>query len=90
MNKEELITKIAEEVQITKKQAKIAAGSFLEGITEALSKDQKVSLVGFGTFSVSQRKERKGVNPQTREPLTIPATKVPSFKAGKKLKEAVK
>jgi len=90
MSREELIAKIAEQAEISKKAAGIALNAVLEGITAALEKGDKVTLVGFGTFAVSQRKERKGVNPQTKKPIKIPARKVPVFKAGKKLKEAVK
>lgn len=62
----------------------------LEGITQSLRKGEKVSLVGFGSFTVAHRKARNGINPKTRKALKIPARKVPVFKAGKKLKEAVK
>ena len=90
MSREELITKIAENAEISKKSATQALNAVIEGIMGALEKGDKVTLVGFGTFQVSERKERQGVNPQTKQKLTIPARKVPVFKAGKKLKDAVK
>jgi DNA-binding protein HU-alpha len=90
MNKQDLIAKIAKDADITKKQAGIALGAVIDGITLTLEKGDKVSLIGFGTFKVNQRKARTGVNPQTKAKIQIPATKVPVFKAGKKLKEAVK
>ncbi len=90
MKREELVTKIADDASITKKQAANALNSLFDGIYDALAKDEKVSLIGFGTFQVSHRKERPGVNPLTKEKLVIPASKVPTFKAGSRLKEAVK
>ncbi len=90
MSREDLITKIAKDADITKKAAGIALNAFIEGVTVALEKDEKVSLVGFGTFAVVKRAKRKGINPQTKKAITIPARKVPVFRAGKKLKEAVK
>ncbi|MDD3050149.1 MAG: HU family DNA-binding protein [Candidatus Cloacimonetes bacterium] len=90
MSREELITKIAENAEISKKSATQALNAVIEGIMGALEKGDKVTLVGFGTFQVSERKARQGVNPQTKQKLTIPARKVPVFKAGKKLKDAVK
>jgi nucleoid DNA-binding protein len=90
MNRQELINKIAKDADITKKAANLALQSTLESIQKALEKGDKVSLVGFGTFKVSHRKARTGVNPQTKQKIKIPATKVPVFKAGKKLKDAVK
>ena len=91
MNREELIAKIAEEAEISKKAAGLALKAFIDSVTLSLQKDDdaKVTLVGFGTFAVSARKERKGINPKTGEEITIPAKKVPVFKAGKKLKDAV-
>ncbi|MCK9329001.1 MAG: HU family DNA-binding protein [Candidatus Cloacimonetes bacterium] len=90
MTRDELIGKVAEKANMTKKQAGIALNSFLDGITEALQAGEKISFIGFGTFSVSERKARTGINPKTREALKIPATKVPVFKAGSKLKQSVK
>ncbi len=90
MTREEIVSKIAKDADITKKQASAALSSFLGSVTNALSKKDKVALVGFGTFSVKHRSERSGRNPQTGADLTIPARDVPSFKAGKGLKDAIK
>lgn len=90
MTKEELVGKIAKDVSITKVQADRALKSVLDGVTTSLKKGRKVSFVGFGTFSVGKRKARVGRNPQTGEAIKIAAAKVPKFKAGKQLKEAVK
>ena len=90
MTKEEMITMMAHESGITKKQAMSALESFMCGITTQLKKGEKVSFAGFGTFSVSQRKARKGRNPQTGATISIPATRVPVFKAGKNLKQAIR
>ncbi len=89
MSRDDLIKKIAGDAGIPQKTASLALAAVLDGITLALKKGEKVSLVGFGSFSVAKRKARKGINPKTQEPLKIPARKVPVFKAGKKLKEAV-
>ncbi len=90
MSREELVAKIAEEAGITKKAATAALNATIDGIQAALAKGDKVSLVGFGTFAVAKRAARKGINPQTKKAIKIPARKVPVFRAGKKLKEAVK
>lgn len=90
MTKEELITKIAKEAKVTKVQANKAMSVFFEGVTSSLKKGKKVSFVGFGTFSLARRKARTGRNPQTGAPIHIAASKVPKFKAGKQLKDAVK
>lgn len=90
MTKVELIAAVAATAGLTKKDAEKAVSATLDVITEALQKGDKVSLVGFGTFEVRERKERQGRNPQTREPMTIPASKMPAFSAGKALKDAVK
>ena len=90
MTKVELIAAVAANAGLTKKDADKAVSATLDVITEALQKGEKVSLVGFGTFEVRERKERQGRNPQTREPMTIPASKLPAFSAGKALKDAVK
>jgi nucleoid DNA-binding protein len=90
MTKAELIDKISAGAGLTKTDAGKALDATLDAIKGALKKGQKVTLVGFGTFSVSKRKARKGRNPRTGEELKIPATKVPKFTAGKTLKEAVK
>ena len=83
MNKSELITAMAEKSELTKKDTEKALNAFIETVTEALSEEERVQLVGFGTFEVRHRAERKGRNPQTREEITIPASKAPVFKAGK-------
>ncbi len=90
MSREDLIKKIAVAAGISQKLAGVALAAVLEGVTGALEAGDKVSLVGFGTFSVAQRAARNGINPKTKKPLKIAARKVPVFKAGKKLKEAVK
>ena len=90
MTKVELIAAVAATAGLTKKDAEKAVSATLDVITEALQKGDKVSLVGFGTFEVRERKERQGRNLQTREPMTIPASKLPAFSAGKALKDAVK
>ena len=90
MNRQDLVAKIAAEASVTKKAANQALNSVIDGITVALEKGDKVSLVGFGTFKVNKRNARSGVNPQTKAKIQIPARKVPVFKAGKKLKDAVK
>lgn len=85
MNKGDLIAKIAEDVNITKVQANDALDSFIEAVTKTLKAGGKVTLVGFGTFSVSKRSARNGRNPQTGESIKIKARKVAKFKAGKEL-----
>jgi DNA-binding protein HU-beta len=90
VNKAELITAVAEKSELTKKDAEKAVNAFVEVVTEALSSEDKVQLVGFGTFEVRERAARKGRNPQTKEEILIPASKAPVFKAGKALKDAVK
>ena len=90
MNKTELIAKVADKSALTKKDADKAITALIETITEALAKDDKIQLVGFGTFEVRARAERKGRNPLTKAEITIPASKVPAFKAGKALKDAIK
>jgi len=89
MTKVELIGKMAADSKISKAAAGKALESFLEGVKKALKKDEKVTLVGFGTFSVSKRKARKGRNPRTGNEIKIPARKVPKFTAGKALKDAM-
>ena len=90
MTKAELVEKIANDAGITKVAAGAVLDSFMANVTKALKKkDGKVTLVGFGTFSKVRRKARKGRNPQTGEPIKIKAKNVVTFKAGKKLKEAV-
>ncbi|MEP2670348.1 MAG: HU family DNA-binding protein [Cyclobacteriaceae bacterium] len=85
MTKAELITKIADDAEITKVAATTALNSFLEGVTKTLKKGDKLTLVGFGTFSVSKRAARKGRNPFTGEEIKIKAKKVAKFKASKEL-----
>jgi DNA-binding protein HU-beta len=85
MNKGEMINLIADEAGITKTQATTALGAFIDGVTKSLKKDQRVTLVGFGTFSANKRKARTGRNPQTGESIKIKAKKVVRFKAGKEL-----
>lgn len=89
MNKADLVAKIAEKSELTKKDAEKALNAFIEAVEESLKNGDKVQLVGFGTFEVRERAERKGRNPQTREEITIPASKAPIFKAGKALKDLV-
>ncbi|CAH0307873.1 HU family DNA-binding protein [Priestia megaterium] len=90
MKKAEFIEAVASKSELTKQDAKKAVDTLFETITTTLAKGEKVQLVGFGTFEVRERAERTGRNPQTGEEMTIPATKVPGFKVGKELKEAVK
>lgn len=90
MNKSDLIAKIAEKADLTKKDAEKALNAFVDGVTEALVAGDKVVLVGFGSFETKKRAARKGKNPQTGAIIDIPATTVPSFKVGKALKDAVK
>lgn len=85
MNKSDLVSKIAEDAGITKTQGNAALDSFIDAITKTLKKGDKVTLVGFGTFSVSKRAARNGRNPQTGEVIKIKARKVARFKAGKEL-----
>ena len=90
MTKAELIEKIAAGAGLSKADASRALDSTLDAIKASLKKDQKVTLVGFGTYSVSKRKARKGRNPRTGEVINIPAAKTPKFTSGKALKDALK
>ena len=90
MTKAELVEKAAKDAGISKAAAAKALDSFIDGVVKSVKKGNKVAFVGFGTFSVSKRKARTGRNPQTGEPIKIPARKVPKFSAGKALKSAVK
>ncbi|MDX1535329.1 MAG: HU family DNA-binding protein [Candidatus Spechtbacterales bacterium] len=90
MTKDELLDSLANKAGVTKKDANEVLNAFTDTVTDALVKGDTVTLTGFGTFSVSHRKARQGVNPATGEKLQIPAMDVPKFKAGKTLKEAVK
>lgn len=89
MNKTELIAAMAEKAELTKKDAEKALAAFIEVVEDALKANDKVQLVGFGTFEVKERAERKGRNPQTKQEITIPASKAPVFKVGKALKDTV-
>ena len=89
MNKTELIAAIAEQAELSKKDAEKALKAFTDIVTEELKKGEKIQLEGFGTFEVTERAAREGRNPQTNEPMSIPASKAPKFKAGKALKDAV-
>ena len=89
MNKTELIAAIAEKAEISKKDSEKALKAFVDVVTEQLKNDDKVQLVGFGTFEVSKRAAREGRNPQTGETMKIEASKAPKFKAGKALKDLV-
>lgn len=89
MNKTELIAAIAERAEITKKDSEKALKAFIDVVTEQLKNDDKVQLVGFGTFEVSKRAAREGRNPQTGQTMKIDACKAPKFKAGKALKDAI-
>ena len=89
MNKNELITAIAEQTQLSKKDAEAAIKAFVDVVSEELKKGEKVQLTGFGNFEVSERGEREGRNPSTGEALTIKASKAPKFKASKTLKDLV-
>ena len=89
MNKTELIAAVAEKASISKKDADSAVSAVIDTIVEALAAEEKVQLVGFGTFEVRERGERTGRNPQTKETIVIPASKAPVFKAGKAFKDAV-
>ncbi len=89
MNKTELVASVAEKVAMTKKDAEKAINAVFDSIEEALAQNDKVQVIGFGTFEVKEREERQGRNPQTGAQITIPASKNPVFKAGKGLKDAV-
>ncbi len=89
MNKTELVAAIAEQTELSKKDAEKALKAFIDVVTDELKKGEKVQLVGFGTFEISERAAREGRNPLTGETMSIPASKAPKFKAGKALKEAV-
>ena len=89
MNKAELISAVAQKSGLTKKDSEAAIDALVSVVEEALAKDEKVVLVGFGTFETKNRAARKGRNPQTNETITIPASKSPVFKPGKTLKDKV-
>jgi len=89
LNKAELVSAVAEKADMSKKDSEKAVKAVFEVIEESLAQSEKVQLVGFGTFEVKERAARTGRNPQTKEEIQIPAAKVPGFKAGKALKDAV-
>ena len=89
MNRTELVAAMAEKTQLSKKDAEAALKAFVDVVSEEMKKGEKVQLVGFGTFEVSERAAREGRNPQTGETMTIAASKTPKFKAGKALKDAL-
>ena len=89
MNKGELVDAVAAKTNITKKQADEVITAFLSVVTEAVANGEKVTLIGFGLFERRDRSQREGRNPKTNEPMTIPATKVPAFSAGKQFREKV-
>ncbi|MDZ8141118.1 MAG: HU family DNA-binding protein [Nostoc sp. DedQUE04] len=89
MNKGELVDAVASKANVTKKQADEVISAFLSVVTEAVANGEKVTLIGFGSFERRERSEREGRNPKTNEPMTIPATQVPAFSAGKQFKEKV-
>ncbi|MDD6380790.1 MAG: HU family DNA-binding protein [Lachnospiraceae bacterium] len=89
MNKTELVAAIADKAEVSKKDAELVLRAFTDTVTEELAKGEKIQLVGFGTFEVSERAARTGRNPQTGKTMKIKASKAPKFKAGKALKDAV-
>ena len=89
MNKTELVAAIAEQAEISKKDAEKALKAFTDVVAEELKKGEKIQLVGFGTFEVSERAAREGRNPRSGEAMTIAASKTPKFKAGKALKDSI-
>ncbi|MEA5011659.1 MAG: HU family DNA-binding protein [Angelakisella sp.] len=90
MTKVELVNAVAEKTGLSKKDSEKAVSAVFASITETLQKGDKLSLVGFGTFEVKERAARSGINPRTKEPISIAASKNPVFKAGKALKDAIK
>jgi len=90
MNKTDLVNAVAEKSELSKKDAGKAVDAVFETVMDSLSKGERVQIIGFGNFEVRDRAARKGRNPQTGEEIQIPASKVPAFKAGKALREAVK
>ncbi len=89
MTKTDLIAAVATKIGASKKDSENAVNAVLSAITESLVNGEEVRLVGFGTFAVKERAERKGINPQTKKEIVVPASKLPVFKAGKGLKDAV-
>ena len=90
MNKTELVAAVAAKAELAKKDAEAAVNAVFDSVKDALAEGDKVSLIGFGTFSVKTRAARTGLNPRTKETIEIPESKVPAFKAGSALKDAVK
>jgi DNA-binding protein HU-beta len=90
MNKTELVAAVAAKAELSKKDAEAAVNAVFDSVKDALAEGDKVSLIGFGTFSVKTRAARTGLNPRTKETIEIPESKVPAFKAGSALKDAVK
>ena len=89
MNKTELVAAMAEKAELSKKDAESALKAFVDVVTDELKKGEKVQLVGFGSFEVAERAAREGINPSTKQPMSIPASKAPKFKSGRGLKDAV-
>ena len=90
MNKAELVEEVANQTGLTRNVSREAVDAIISAITDSLAREEKVTLVGFGTFQVTERKTRKARNPQTGETIQIPTEKVPKFKPGKSLREAVR
>ena len=90
MNKTELVAAVAAKAELSKKDAEAAVNAVFDSVKDALAEGDKVSLIGFGTFSVKTRAARTGLNPRTKETIEIPESKVPAVKAGSALKDAVK
>lgn len=90
MNKQELITSMAEKTSLNKANSEKALNAFIESVQEALANGEKVQLIGFGTFETKERAARVGLNPRTKEKIDIPAKKAPAFKPGKEFKEKIK
>ncbi len=89
MNKSELVAAMADQAELSKKDAEKALKAFVDVVTDELKKGGKIQLVGFGSFEVTERAAREGINPLTKKPMSIPASKAPKFKAGKALKDTV-
>lgn len=90
MNKAELVEKLSNQTGLTKKTSREAIDAVISALTDSLAREEKVTLVGLGTFQVTERKARRGKNPRTGEEIQIPAKKVPKFRPGKGLREKVK
>jgi DNA-binding protein HU-beta len=90
MNKAELVEEVANQTGLTRRISRETVDAVISAITDSLAREERVALVGFGTFQVMERKARRGINPQTRGNIRIPAKKVPKFRPGKELREKVK